>query len=464
MTALRGFLTDVRDEASRAGRPLIAAWRRRVPAESIANLGDGMARERGATHFAFELPARGIALAAAGEVASLESHGEQRFAIAERASRALFADLRIGSDSDDAPPEAGPILVGGFAFDRDPCASELWMAFPSLRFWLPARLVARVGAEVWCTLATRIEPGADVEQKLRALESRGCGQPDATAAAPRARAPSFRVAADRTPDAYAATVARALDAIREGGLEKLVVARSCTLRGDPGFDLARLLRGLRTQHPACLVFAVGRRGATFVGASPERLVRRCGARVEVSVLAGSAPRGRTPEEDERLGRALCESKKEQDEHAIVRRAVCEALAPVCAALEAPEAPGLLRLDGIQHLHTPVDARLRDADTGVLALAARLHPTPAVGGAPREAALAWLQAHESLERGWYAGGIGWLAPNGDGELAVALRSALLRGDEATLFAGAGVVAGSTPAGELAETRLKLRALLSGLMEI
>lgn len=463
--ALRAFLADVRDEASHGARPLTAIWRVRVPPEFVAEGMESMAGERSGTRFAFELPARGIALVAAGEVAAIESHGAERFAIAERASRALFADLRIRTEeSDGAPSEAGPILVGGFAFDPDPGSSERWKAFPSLRFWLPERLLARVDAETWCTFAVRIEPGADLDQKLCALESRSPGRTEATIDSARASAPSFRIAADRTPDAYAATVARALDAIREGELEKLVVARACTLRGDAGFDLARLLRSLRAQHPACLVFAVGREGAMFVGASPERLVRRCGARVEASVLAGSAPRGRTPEEDERLGRALCESKKEQAEHEIVRRAVRDALESVCVALEAPEAPALLRLDGIQHLHTPIEARLRDANAGILALAARLHPTPAVGGAPREAALAWLQANESLERGWYAGGVGWLAPNGDGELAVALRSALLRGDEATLFAGAGVVAGSTPAGELAETRLKLRALLSPLMEI
>jgi isochorismate synthase EntC len=182
-------------------------------------------------------------------------------------------------------------------------------------------------------------------------------------------------------------------------------------------------------------------------------------------LAGSAPRGRTPAEDERLARALRESKKEQAEHDVVRRAVLEALAPVCESLDAPEAPGLLRLDGIQHLHTPVTGELRaGADGELLALAGRLHPTPAVGGAPSAAARAFLADHEGLDRGGYAGGVGWLGASGDGELMVALRCALLEGRRATLLAGAGIVAGSDPDAELAETCLKLRAALAALVDL
>jgi isochorismate synthase EntC len=194
---------------------------------------------------------------------------------------------------------------------------------------------------------------------------RGAAARARAASAPRPRLPRRVPARRRT----------ALDAIREGELEKLVVARSCTLRGDAGFDVARLLRGLRAQHPACLVFAVGRQGATFVGASPERLVRRRGERVQASVLAGSAPRGRTPEEDERLGRELCESKKEQDEHAIVRRAVCDALAPL-RPLHAPEPA----LPGSRH-PAPAHARVRPLRRrcAVRARAAKLFPTPAVAG-------------------------------------------------------------------------------------
>ncbi len=463
--SLRSFLSAVRDDASRAGRPLIAVWRTRWTSPDLGEPLDHFTADLDEPHFALELASRGISLCAAGEVAAIETGGSDRFDAAERASRALFADVRVGGDAAPDPPrEAGPILVGGFAFDGEPRANGCWRDFPALRFWLPQILLARVGVQTWRALAVRIEPETDLERALLALEVRLERRSAESVDASRADAPRFSVAADRTPEAYLATVARALDSIREGELEKVVVARSCRLGGDTVFDRTRLLRSLRAQHPACFVFATGQKGATFAGASPERLVQRTGTRVRTSVIAGSAPRGRTPDDDERLGRSLCESKKEQAEHAIVRRAVLESLSRVCAPIAAPESPALLRLEGIQHLHTPIDAELRDAGVGLLALTASLHPTPAVCGAPRDAALTWLEANETLERGWYAGGVGWLAPGGDGELTVALRSALLRGSDATLFAGAGIVEESTPEAELAETRLKLRTLLTGLLEI
>ena len=227
--------------------------------------------------------------------------------------------------------------------------------------------------------------------------------------------------------------------------------------------MERVLDTLRRVHPSCASFAVGRPGATFLGAAPERLVQLDGRRVETAALAGSARRGRNPEEDARLARELCESKKEQAEHAVVVRALREALSESCDEIAAPEAPRLLRLEGIQHLETPLVGTLRD-EASVLELAGRLHPTPAVAGAPQQAALAWIAQREELERGWYAGAIGVVRHDGGGEFCVALRSALLCGENAHLFAGAGIVAGSDPDAELRETRLKLRAMLGALVEL
>ena len=208
---------------------------------------------------------------------------------------------------------------------------------------------------------------------------------------------------------------------------------------------------------------MGRGDADFLGASPEQLIRLSKGRLQTAALAGSAPRGHSPEEDARLGRKLLESKKDQAEHAVVVRALRERLASCCEKLEIPEAPRLRGLAGIQHLETPIRGRLRE-DLHVLELAGRLHPSPAVAGFPRSGALAWLREHEGLERGWYAGAVGVVDAQGDGEFCTALRSALLRGGEARLFAGAGIVEGSKPRAELRETRLKLRALLDPLLEL
>jgi isochorismate synthase len=188
-----------------------------------------------------------------------------------------------------------------------------------------------------------------------------------------------------------------------------------------------------------------------------------GNRVETAALAGSAARGHTPEEDAALGRELFESKKEQEEHAVVVRALRAALEPHCESLDVPESPSLLRLEGIQHLETRFAGALASG-AHLLEIADALHPTPAVGGAPRAPAVDWLARHERLDRGWYAGAVGFVDAEGGGDLAVALRSALLRGGDALLYAGAGIVAGSVPEDELLETRIKLRALLTPLLEI
>lgn len=430
--------------------------------------------------FFWERPSEGRSLAALGETAAIEVGGPDRFATAARLARRLFGD---GRTLDPRPgPAAGPLLVGGFSFAdgvgsasrRD--AAGLWDGFPAGRLVLPAVLYERTGPRAHCTVTTRFAPGvrptearARLVRRLESVSSRlaslGESRPRVASEAEGTRAapPDYRACADRPHADYRGGVARALRAIASGELEKVVLARSVRLVQQPAFDLAATLGALRRTFPSCATFAVARAGAAFLGATPERLVCLEGRRVTTAAVAGSGPRGRSPEEDARLGRALVESKKEQAEHAVVVRAIRESLARQCDLVRAPEAPRLLRLEGIQHLETPIEARLRE-DASLLDLAGDLHPTPAVGGAPRTAALGWLAREEGLDRGWYAGPVGFVDGAGGGELCVALRSGLLRGGEALLFAGAGIVAGSDPESELRETRLKLRALLAPLLEI
>ena len=342
-----------------------------------------------------------------------------------------------------------PLLVGGVAFDPASPASERWSDFPGARLVLPAHLrVQRAGrAAVYRVAGASAVPQTEPPAPLPADP------------------PDFRIVADQSSEAWRAKAAAAREAVRSGVLEKVVLARSCLVTAAAPLDVAGLLTALRERHPGCTLFAVASGGTTFLGATPEDLVEvDAEGRVAASALAGSARRGRTPEEDRALARALRESKKEQEEHAVVVRALRRVLSETCSELTAPEAPGLLRTDGIQHLHTPFDGRLADPGTSVLDLVGRLHPTPAVGGAPRGVALDWLRRREHLDRGWYAGCVGWVGAGGEGAFAVALRSALVRGPEALLFAGAGIVAASDPAAELAETRLKLRSVLGPLVEI
>jgi len=406
--------------------------------------------------FYWERPDCEEAILALGAAAEIESGGPSRF---DEVARGLREIRVLPREKGDAPSWAGPLLVGGFAFDPLASPSERWAGFPAARLVLPERLAIRRGPEMWCCL-TGVGSAPTGGWEL-ASERR----PPSREALALESPPEFRASADRPHGVYRGLVEKAVAAIRGGDFEKVVLARSCTVVGSRPFETLALLRNLRALHPSCTIFALARGPVTFLGATPERLVRLEGGLVRADAVAGSAPRGRTARQDDRFARELVESKKDQEEHSVVVRCVLTGLARHCEALSAPEAPGLLRTDGIQHLHTPVEGRLRDPSrTTVLDLAAELHPTAAVGGAPREEALAWLRSHEGLERGWYAGPLGWLTPEGEGEFTVALRSLLLRGAEATLYAGAGIVAGSDPEAELVETRLKLRTALGALLEI
>ena len=271
------------------------------------------------------------------------------------------------------------------------------------------------------------------------------------------------IRSEPSPAAWRRSVEAARRRIGAGYLEKVVLARRVALRSPSVIDAARLLPRLAARFPGAYVFGVGHGSRVFLGATPELLVRRRGLRVASGSLAGSAPRGRNPRDDRRLARALVESKKDQVEHEIVIRAIREALSPHAARMSAPPAPRLLRLENVQHLYTPVTAVLAEP-RGVLSLAGDLHPTPAVGGYPRPEALTLIRALEGFDRGWYAGPVGWTDGAGDGEFAVAIRSALLRGRDAEVHVGAGIVGDSNPESELAETRTKLRAILDELLEV
>jgi len=251
----------------------------------------------------------------------------------------------------------------------------------------------------------------------------------------------------------------------------VVLAREVALTR-PGcpFDPGAVLARLRATFPDACLFAVapadGAAGnPVFLGASPERLVSLAGGVVATSCLAGSIGRGTTAAEDDALGARLLGSAKDQVEHSLVARMLREQLGPLCDSLEIGETPELVRLANVQHLHTPIHGALRARSDGtvpcILDLVATLHPTPAVGGYPRHAALDLIRRRERLDRGWYAGPLGWLDRHGEGEFAVAIRSALLRGSEARLFAGCGIVGDSDPHSEYLESRLKLRAMLGAL---
>jgi len=339
------------------------------------------------------------------------------------------------------------LAIGGFAYrpDRDPRGA--WAGFPSLLLRVPALAVLRKRGR---TFAVAAAPDAEELLDLAPTAVR----------APAAR--RLEVTPVRNPLAWTAAVETAAARLRGGEAEKVVLAREVVAHGDGVVSAGNVVRGLRTAYPSCFTYLVtGADGTAFAGASPELLVRRTGDHAFAQPMAGSVARGASDAEDELLARDLSLSVKDADEHRVVSQFVVDALRPFSTQVNA-RGPEVVRFTNIQHLATGVDAALRDPAADALQLAAALHPTPAVGGWPREAADKLIDELEGMERGWYAGAVGWIDGRGDGEFAVALRCGLLWEDGARLYAGVGVMPDSDPARELEETELKLKALLTSLI--
>lgn len=414
-------------------------------------------RAPGEAWFCLEQPDRaGSALAALGIAVALEASGAERFAETARRWRRLCAEAIVSGVA--AAPGSGLAAFGGFAFAPDGGGSAAWEGFAPASLVVPEVSLCRGEGETCVTLNLLVAPGDSADalrdraaRRLDALRERELPLLDP---APSGR---YRVRSAMPPSHYEEAVARAIGRIRGGEVEKVVLAREVEVHAPVDHDPAAVLGVLRDAFPSCFVFAVGRGEATFIGASPELLIRRDGQRASTVALAGSTRRSADPAVDDHLGERLLQSAKDREENAVVARRIARVLAPHSVWVTAPPEPGLIRVANIQHLAAPIRAQLR-APMGVIELAGLLHPTPAVGGEPQARALELIPALEGLDRGWYAGTLGWSDRSGDGEFCVALRCALLDGPLARCYAGGGIMGDSEPSAELAETEIKLGALL------
>jgi menaquinone-specific isochorismate synthase len=452
--------------ARRTGREVLAASSISLAPEVDPSAIVCASRRPGEDWFAFEQPDRGqAALAGLGEALSLRAGGTGpsptgRFAgVAER-WRAVCADA--SSDAVEEVPGGGPVAVGGFAFARDGGSAPHWAGFEPASLSVPEVAIVRrrrAGAlSAHLTLAATASPDDMPEELLARLERRlaelRMSPMPLLDPAPTGR---FQVASAMPPEHYEAAVTRAVELIRAGELEKIVLAREVQVHAPRPYDAAAVFGVLREEFPSCFVFCVGRGDAALVAASPELLVRREGHRLSTLALAGSTRRSADPAVDDHLGEQLLRDASYREEHAIVARRIARTLRPHAIWVAAAPEPELVRIANIQHLATPIRAQLA-APMDTLELAGLMHPTPAVGGEPLGVAAPLIPALEGLDRGWYSGPVGWTDAAGDGEFCVALRCALLRGGVARCYAGNGIVRDSQPASELAETEIKLQALL------
>lgn len=403
--------------------------------------------------------ADGFELAGFCAVATFAPTGVDRFAAVESAWNDLL-DGALVDDPSRGLPGVGPTLMGGFAFDRQRPATKRWNAFPEALLFLPRLQLTITGNERWLTTNALIRPDGSLDINAAVLgrfkrQLQGDFSQRREMATRSHEWRPIETAGVHSANEWRAMVSEAVKEIGDGAFEKVVLAREVRAIAPHDLNVGETLRHLRSAHPDCYVFGFWRGGSAFVGASPERLVRLDGHDVQASSLAGSVRRGTSPGEDAALAAGLLSSAKDRKEHEFVRTALCSGMAELCDDITADDEPSILSLKQVHHLHTAVRARLRTGHS-LLELVARIHPTPAVGGEPREAALRFIREHEKMDRGWYAAPIGWLQRD-RGEFAVALRSALITGSEASLFGGCGIVAGSIPDDEYAESELKLRPM-------
>jgi menaquinone-specific isochorismate synthase len=404
----------------------------------------------------------GVTFVGMGAALHIFGYGENRYQTVERQARELFAQARIGAGD----PLAAPRLYGGFAFSQDFAPDVAWSAFHPAHFILPHYQLAWDSAQGWLTINALVpdeESAAEAQvgliealtDELGILQEKTCQVSKNLAGL----APMIDY-----PLSYAEweqMIEKAHYAFRTTPLKKVVLSRICQVRSRQPIDTDAALAQLQARYPGCYQFLFEPRPHhAFLGAPPELLVRVQGDRLETMGLAGSAPRGATPAEDAANGAGLLASAKDRHEHALVVDALRRRLSPITRRLEIDDEPQLLSLSNIHHLHTPVRATLTAPD-GVLPLVELLHPTPALGGSPRELALTFIQQHEPTLRGWYAAPVGWIDANLDGAFAVAIRSAVVQEKRAWLYAGGGIVPGSVAEKEWEETGWKFKPMLGVL---
>lgn len=400
-------------------------------------------------------PTEDFWIVGAGQAVEAKGTGDERFHQITTAHKGIIDSAFI-----EAPPQTGvgPVFVGGSRFDPQASKSAEWHGFPDALLALPQLVVSSIGQEVWVTVNVMIDPSSDIdgmETKLKAQWNE--------LLEPMREVPSPRAKIVPDGDAYARWrqgVVETLAAIEEGRLTKATLAHTLRLTAETPLRLGAILRHLIAEQPNCRIFAIDREGSCFLGATPEQLVGLGNDAVIATCLAGSLRRGDSDEEDILLGRLLLGSNKELREHSIVVDWISERLGKLCRELRWNDAPQLIKLSSVQHLATTFTGQ-PSLDCHVLDLVAALHPTPAVGGTPLGPALEAIRRLEKRDRGWYAGPIGWVDRRGRGEFGVAIRSALVRGNGALLYAGAGIVSGSDPEREFEETSIKFKPLLSAI---
>ncbi len=407
----------------------------------------------------WEQPSRGAAFAGIGSVVDIS---KKRECNPELVKEELLHTIQTGVALSDNSL-IGPRFMGGFAFNQSERPDETWKDFPHTRFLIPQCLATLTDDGAWLTISVMVNKedttknlSEEIKKTISFYQNR----------LPVTLPPISRVAVDKFKDVpdentYNQTIYTALEKIKPGYLEKVVISRSHHVKIGRDFSAVSAMQILRNAYSKCNSFFFSFPGqGTFFGSTPERLIHLRNGYAKTEALAGTIARGKNMEEDRVLAETLLDSHKEREEHNLVREQILRKLKGLVRDIQYPEIPQILKLKNVQHLQTPIAGQLTGSET-VLDLVSILHPTSAVAGSPTYTAMDLIGKLESHDRGWYSGPIGWIDAKGEGEFFVALRSALVKDEEAHVFAGGGIVSESLPETEWNETELKLQPIISAL---
>jgi menaquinone-specific isochorismate synthase len=362
-----------------------------------------------------------------------------------------------GSGSSKA---VGPLLVGGFSFDPTKRKTSLWEDFPEAQFYLPKYVLTIEDDNTWLTTNVLVSEYDHSDQVFKAISVEEEALFSKVNDVIHVSAPSIIKKHEIQVEEWLKSVETVVSHINEEKLEKVVLARELKIEANEAIEVIFVLSKLLENQSSSYIFAIESGGSTFIGATPERLIKKENDKILSTCLAGSIKRGCSDEEDKQLAESLLDDPKNLAEHKFVVDMITTELSEVCMSITKPSQPTIFKARDIQHLYTPIVGEVRK-DVNLLSIVERLHPTPALGGYPQQKALEEIRMYEQLDRGWYAGPIGWLDGAGNGEFAVAIRSGLIRQHEASLFAGCGIVAKSEASKEYEETNIKFKPMLAAI---
>ncbi|MFS0864432.1 isochorismate synthase [Fredinandcohnia sp. 179-A 10B2 NHS] len=378
----------------------------------------------------------------------------ERFPFVEQSWKEFLKNALLIEDY--APYGTGPLLLGGFSFDPLKPKTVLWEDFPDVKFVLPQLMLSIINGKSFLTinvvcnsdLPTRYEAFEDFIKHIENINSKHSKQV------------SGYKRIEVEPTEWMESVRSAAEKVQNGVVEKVVLAREMRLQFESSISIESVLYQLKEEQAMSYLFAFEYGKSCFVGASPERLIKKEDQEFLTTCLAGSIRRGKTLSEDEQLENELLSDRKNLIEHDVVVQMIKSAMNEVCTSISSPDTPGIYKMRDIQHLYTPVKGIAKQG-ISLVNMVDRLHPTPALGGQPKQKAVEIIREIEVLDRGWYGSPVGWIDAKDNGEFAVAIRSGLVKGKNASLFAGCGIVGDSEPESEYKETMIKFKPMLSAL---